>query len=134
MITSLLRRLPRSTIIGLALIALLLVANMLISKWNINRLVDNEHRVLHAEEVLTTLETVLFNMTEAETTERGFLITDDPAYLHLYEAAIAKTSETLDRLRYITSDEADQQQRIEALHRRVDARSQELRQAIAAQR
>jgi PAS domain S-box-containing protein len=125
--------LPRPTIIGLALIALLLVVNVLISEWNIDRLVDNEHRVLHAEEVLTTLETVLFNMTEAETTERGFLITDDPSYLQLYEGAIAKTSETLERLREITSDEQEQQERINALHERVDARSQELREAIAAQ-
>jgi PAS domain S-box-containing protein len=128
------RILPRPTIIGLSLIALLLVVNVLISEWNIDRLVENEHRVLHAEEVLTTLETVLFNMTEAETTERGFLITDDPSYLGYYQAAIVKTGETLDRLREITSDEPDQQQRIDALHRRVDARSQELREAIAAQR
>jgi CHASE3 domain sensor protein len=131
--TKLQRLLPRPPIIGLALIALLLVVNVLISEWNIDRLVDNEHRVLHAEEVLTTLETVLFNMTEAETTERGFLITADPSYLPLYEAAIVKTNETLDRLREITTDEQEQQQRITALHQRVDARSQELRDAIAAQ-
>jgi PAS domain S-box-containing protein len=132
--TGLQRMLPRPPIIGLGLIALLLVVNVLISEWNIDRLVKNEHRVLHVEEVLTTLETVLFNMTEAETTERGFLITDDPNYLPLYEAAIVKTNETLDRLRQITTDEPEQQQRITALHQRVDARSQELRDAIAAQR
>src|SRR6476646_4150068 len=115
------RYLPRPTTIGLALIAMLLVTNVLISEWNIDRLVENEHRVLHAEEVLTTLETVLFNMTEAETTERGFLITDDPTYLQYYEAAIVRTGETLDRLRRITSSEPEQQERIAALHERVAA-------------
>ncbi len=127
------RYVPKATTIGLILIAAMLVTNLLISEWNIERLVLNEHRVLHAEEVLTTLETVLFNVTEAETAERGFLITDDRDYLHSYEGAIDRTGETLERLATLVSDEPEQERRIEKLRQRVDVRFEELKQAIAAQ-
>src|ERR1051326_8072001 len=103
------RWLPRPTTIGLALIAILLLLNGLISEWNIERLVENEHRVLHTEEVLTTLETVLSSMTTAETAERGFLITDDEDYLKSYEGAVVRAEQTLDRLTKITADDAQEQ-------------------------
>src|SRR5437016_4721661 len=128
------RLLPRPTTIGLALIALLLVANMLISEWNIFRLVENEHRVLHTEEVLMTLEEVLSSVTEAETGERGFLITDDEDYLKFYQAAVQDTDQTLDRLTKITADDAEQQRSIVVLRQRVADRFDELRRAIAAER
>lgn len=126
------RLLPRSTTVGLALIALMLILNVLVSEWNIDRLVENEHRVLRTEEVLTTLETVLFNMTEAETAERGFLITDDATYLQSYHGAIERTMTTLARLKKSTAEEGEQQVRIVALHQRVDDRLDELRRAIEA--
>lgn len=127
------RYLPRATTVGLVLIALLLIINVLISEWNIDRLVENEHRVLHTEEVLTTLETVLLNITEAETAERGYLITDDHDYLRTYHAALTRTGETLDRLTRLASDDPEQQDRISQLRDRVETRFDELRQAIAAQ-
>src|SRR5436190_23736252 len=95
--------LPNPTTIGLALIAGLLVTNGAVSVWNINRLVQNEHRVVHTQEVLTTLEEVLSTVTEAETAERGFLITDNEDYLLSYESAAGRINGTLDRLSQLTS-------------------------------
>ena len=79
-----LRLIPRATTIGLALTALLVFTNAVVSERNIQRLVNNEHRVIETQFVLTTLETVLSSMTQAETAERGFLITDDADYLQTY--------------------------------------------------
>ena len=87
--------LPRATTVGLGLIVLLFVANVCVSEWNIRRLVDNEQRVIHTHEVLTALEEVLSRVTEAETGERGFLITGDIAYLDSYQGASRRTGETL---------------------------------------
>src|SRR5437868_524819 len=127
------RYLPRPTTIGLVLIAMLLVTNGLISEWNIFRLVKNEHRVLHSEEVLTTLEKVLSSITEAETGERGFLITDKEDYLDFYRSAVERTHETLDKLEKITAEDAEQKKKIVLLRQKVAARFEELEAAIAAQ-
>lgn len=128
------RLLPNPTTIGLALIVGLLVANCAVSVWNINRLVENEHRVVQIQEVLTTLEEVLSTVTEAETAERGFLITDNADYLKSYESAIGRINDTLDRLSRLTKGEARQREPILALRNRVAARLEELKRAIAARR
>ena len=125
---------PNTTTLGLVLIVALLLVNVLVSEWNIKRLVDNEHRVNHIQKVLTTLEEFLSTVTEAETAERGFLITDDEKYLKSYESAIVRINETLDRLTKLTVDERQQQELIQSLRERVTARLAELKRAIAARR
>jgi CHASE3 domain sensor protein len=46
---------------------LLLVADVLVSQSNTRRLIENEQRVVHTQEALTTLEEVLSRVTGAET-------------------------------------------------------------------
>jgi PAS domain S-box-containing protein len=127
------RFIPNPTTVGLALIVVLLVVNGLVSEWNINRLVENEHRVADTQKMLTTLEEILSAVTEAETAERGFLITDNEQYLKPYESAIVRIYEILDRLTRLTV-EPRHQELIAALRERVDARLEELKRAIAARK
>src|SRR5437763_7308509 len=127
------RLLPRATTIGLVLIALLVFFNAIISEWNVDRLVQNSGRVTEAQRVLTTLETVLSSVTQAETAERGFLITDNSDYLRTYRDAIDRTGKTLESLRQLMGNDAHNLERITALRQRVEARFDELRRAIAAQ-
>jgi len=124
----------KATAVGLTLIVLLLVINMLVSQWNTRRLIENGHKVAHTQRVLTTLEEVLARVTEAETSERGFLITSDANYLTSYQLAIDRTGETFERLLGLTVDDRAQTAQVHALQKRVRARFDELRQAIAAQR
>jgi len=93
------RLVPRATTIGLLLIALLVFLNALVSEVNVARLVRNERRVSQTQRVLTTLETVLSTVTQAETAERGFLITDNADYLKTYQQAIDRTETTLENLK-----------------------------------
>src|SRR5215831_8827617 len=95
---------PGPTTIGLALIVVLLAGNVLVSDWNVRRLLENEHRVVQTQEVLTTLEEVLSTVTECETAERGFLITDDDRYLKSYESAIVRINATLDELTVLSQN------------------------------
>jgi len=128
-----LRRLaPKPTTIGLALIVSILAGGMLVSHWNRKRLLENEHRVVSAQEMLTTVEEVLARVTEAETAERGFLITDDADYLQSYEAAARRAYDAVARLDELSSDDPQQRQRTAALRERIDARMGELRNAISA--
>lgn len=124
--------LPNATTVGLGLIVALLMINGFVSVWNIDRLVENQRRVVDIQEVLTALEEVLSTVTEAETAERGYLITDDEQYLKHYESAVARIGETLERLTGLTRGQERQQKLIEALRQRVAARLGELKSAIAA--
>jgi len=126
--------LRKATTVGLGLIVLLLLANVLVSHSNTQRLIANQARVVHTQAILATLEAVLARVTEAETGERGYLITGDEDYLRSYQSAIQRAEETLDRLSKLGAGDAQMQQRIHALKERVDARFEELRSAIAAQR
>lgn len=125
--------LPTATTLGLGLLIAALLLNEVVSEWNIRRLVENERREVHTQRVLTTLEEVLARMTEAETAERGFLITAEARYLEPYQKAVAQAWQTLEQLRSLTEDDPSQQARIGPLQERVEARLGELRQAIAAQ-
>ena len=128
-----LRPVFRLTTLGLGLIVLILVANLLVSQWNTRRLIENEQRVVYTQSVLNTLEAVLARVTEAETDERGYLITGDHDYLESYQGAVDQTWETLKRLTSLTADDAAIQRYIEALKLRVHDRFEELHAAIAAQ-
>ena len=123
---------PKATTVGLALIVSILAGGMLVSQWNRRRLLDNEHGVVRVQQTLTTVEEVLALVTEAETSERGFLITDDADYLQSYEAAVERAYETVARLAALSSDDPQQQRRVAALGERIDARVGELRNAISA--
>ena len=125
---------PRATTIGLILLILIIVVNVVISERNIDRLIENEHRVVHVQQVLTTLEEVLSRVTEAETAERGFLITSDESYLKSHEHAMERAKDALSRLNVLTTEGTQHQPQVAALNERVQARFDELRDAIAAQR
>lgn len=126
--------LHRPTTLGLGLIVSLLFGIAFISNWNTRRLVENQGRVVHTQERLATLEAVLARVTEAETGERGFLITGDADYLRSYERAVRRARDTLDQLSRLAVGDAVREERIAALKQRVQARFNELRDAIAAQR
>ena len=123
----------RQTTLGLGLIVLILVGNLLVSQWNTRRLIENEQRVVYTQTVLNMLEAVLARVTEAETGERGYLITGDTGYLGSYRTAVERTWETLKQLKSSTLDDAGIQRHIEALTARVHDRFEELHAAIAAQ-
>lgn len=122
------------TAVGLALIVLLILANLLVSEWNVLRLSDDAHRVIRKHTVLTMLEEVLSHVTAAETGERGFLITGDPVYLESYEAAEGRAQETLHSLAGLTAERLQWESEVIALRQRVEARFDELRRAIEAYR
>jgi signal transduction histidine kinase len=78
--------------------------------------------VYHTHEVALTLASVLQRMTDAETAERGFVITGDTAFLAPYGGAAAAVGAGLDSLRALTIDNPPQTARIDTLmglaHRR----------------
>lgn len=123
---------PIATAVGLGLVMFVLVVNMLVSQANTRKLIENEQRVVHTQRVLTTLEEVLARITEAETSERGFLITGDADYYRAYQAAVDRTAKVLETLSAFATDISERPIQIRELRDRVQSRFDELNRAIAA--
>jgi signal transduction histidine kinase len=96
------------------------------------RLIDNERWVSHTHEVLSELEGTLSALKDAETGERGYLLTGDELYLAPYKTGIVEIQQHLDSLRSLTADNARQQRRIAALAPLIATRLDRLRKAIEA--
>jgi PAS domain S-box-containing protein len=74
-------------------------------------------QVQRTHEVKEELSAVLGLVVDAETGQRGYLITDDPAYLEPYQEATAQIEARLARLDSLTKNSAPQQQRMYELRR-----------------
>lgn len=76
---------------------------------------DAAARVRHSNAVLDVLDRVRLDVTAAESGQRGYLLTNDPAYLAPYDGAIARVAGDLDQLTALTRDDPDQAPRAAAL-------------------
>src|SRR6476469_560632 len=76
---------------------------------------------------------MLSTLKDAETGQRGYLITGTPSYLAPYNRAIAQIHQRVQQLQTLTSDNQNQQQRLQTLQPLVDAKLAELNQTIQLQ-
>ena len=67
------------------------------------RLIDNNHWVEHSHEVRLSLAEILLVMVDAETGQRGFVVTGDEAFLEPYRSATAAVDRSFDRLRKLSN-------------------------------
>ncbi len=92
------------------------------------RVYDNERLVSHTYEVKAALSSLLSAMTDAETGQRGFLITGDPAYLEPYQRGTASVQEALDKIASLTVMSTSRLQHLTELRPIIDQQVQELAQ------
>jgi len=103
---------------GLTAALLLLAMIAIVSVRHIDSLIDGGRQVSHTHAVIGEIEEALADLQEAETGQRGFLLTGDERFLEPYHAALARLPEQLRELREITADNVAQQAavgRIEAM-------------------
>ena len=85
----------------------------------------------HTYLVIDELLRLESGLKDAETGERGFLITGDDKYLDPYRASLGEIETHLAVLRQLTADNASQQQRLAAITPLVAAKLAELKATIA---
>ena len=120
----------RRITLGLAIALAILVVNALVSYRAARRLIDNDHWVSHTHEVLAQLETTLSTITDAETEQRGYLLTGDDTHLAPYTAALSQIDSDLNRLKDLTADNLDQRTLIASLEEQIANRVADLRATI----
>src|SRR5207245_2033666 len=84
----------------------------------------------HTYEVLRTLDDTVARVVDAETGQRGYLLTGEEAYLEPYRVAIKNIDQTIGKLTNLTSDNPNQQKRIQTLEPLVEQKLAELQRTI----
>jgi signal transduction histidine kinase/DNA-binding response OmpR family regulator/CHASE3 domain sensor protein len=108
--------------IGLGLSLLLLFISSLASYISITNLVKSSKMVSHSNEVITNLEEIISALKDAETGQRGYLLTGDKLFLEPYTGAKSRAMVLLDNVNAQTTDNAFQQESIKKLRVIVENR------------
>lgn len=98
---------------GLALITLVIIG--VVTYQSTNSFIKNMDLVVHTNEVLDTQSTVLSALIDAETGQRGYVITGEALYLEPYTSAIKVIDQEINNLRKLTADNKGHQRRLDLL-------------------
>ena len=100
---------------GLGVAATILVVIGAISYRNTSRFIDTVARVENNQQASGNIQDLLFQLTEAETEQQGYLIAGEEAYLKSYQAAVAEVEQSLKELQHLTAKNPKQQQKLDSL-------------------
>jgi methyl-accepting chemotaxis protein len=115
---------------GFALSFVLLIAIGTVAYTSINKLTRTSQWVTHTHEVLEHIAGVLSLLKDAETGQRGYVITGDDAFLEPYRTGSGGVLNVVTELRKLTADNPAEQKRIDSIEPLVAAKLAELKQTI----
>ena len=117
---------------GLAALVMIVIAGL--AYQNTGQLIANDGWVEHTHQVREEIAGLVSDLKDAETGQRGFVITGDESYLEPYTAALPQIQTALDAVRTLTADNPDQQQRWQQVKPLIDAKLAELKKTIDLRR
>ena len=98
------------------------------------RLIENDRWVAHTQTVRRSVTDTLSYMKDAETGQRGFVITGDESFLEPYRAGLAPLDRSYGELQQLTADNPLEQRRLLEARPLVDAKLAELKLTIEMRR
>lgn len=113
---------------GLSLIILLIIG--ISSYGSITRTDSSIQLRIHTYKVLQNLEGLLSSLKDAETGQRGFIITGENKYLAPYNSAVSLVNQQINVLRNLTADNLNQQRRLDNLEPLITKKFNELNETI----
>jgi PAS domain S-box-containing protein len=117
--------------LGGAVLLLLLAANMAVNTGNIQRVREQAEIVAHTQAVNAALAKLLSDLKDAETGQRGYLITGNPRYLDPYKAALAAVDPDLREVAMLVAGSPEQESALERLRQHVRGKLVELERTLA---
>jgi CheY-like chemotaxis protein/CHASE3 domain sensor protein len=122
--------LPPKTIFGflLAVVAVLVIA--VLSYQSLQATAESSRSLTRAIEVLAQLNSVLSTLKDAETGQRGFLLTGEESYLEPFTTAKSALSGEFKTLRGVLSDRPEQTRRLDALQSLAEQKMSELGETV----
>ncbi|MFB3923638.1 MAG: CHASE3 domain-containing protein [Terriglobia bacterium] len=111
-----------------ALLLLLLIAVLIYR--STSNLIQTIQSVTHTQKALIEIEATQAAVTDAETGRRGFVITGGIRHLDAYHAALQEIPQRMRSLRGITSDNPNQQRRLDRLDTLIATKLAHLKESI----
>lgn len=118
--------------IAFASLLILLIGTAAVSYWNVRNLLQAANEVALAHEARAQMSDLFSTLQDAETGERGFIITGNPAYLKPYYGARDSGAGRFAGLRALTADNGEQQRLIAELEELASIKFREIERAIRA--
>ena len=119
---------------GFLLLLLLLIAGLIATRRQLGLQAESQHRVLHSKQVMADLTSTESLMKDAETGQRGFLLTNNPKYLEDYYAGVKQLPAYLQQLDGLVSDNPPEEARARVLGNLVQRKLGELSHTIVLQK
>ena len=113
-----------------SLVFLVLIANSLLSYSNFHYVAQNNDQVKAQYEKILRTNKVLKLIVDAETGQRGYIITGDKTYLQPYEQALAVLDEQLARLRETFAADPNQRAKVDQIIVDIDFKLKELKRIL----
>ncbi|GAB3043799.1 response regulator [Spirosoma pulveris] len=109
---------------------LLLLISLTASYYSIQKLISNSKLVNHTNQVLIEAENIISYMKDAETGQRGYLVTLDPTFLEPYNGSRSKVAVSYDQLHELTIDNPVQQRSLSRLKSLYEAKFKQMQRVI----
>jgi methyl-accepting chemotaxis protein len=120
--------------IGFAISFILLLGIGSVAYRAIDAITKTSYWVAHTHSVLEHVAGVLSLLKDAETGQRGFIVTGEESYLEPYNAALPEIARVKKDLRELTIDNANQQRRIDEVEPLIAAKLAELGKIVEKRR
>lgn len=122
------------TSIGLAIVILFFLLSGTIAYYNVRVMRDDAANIAQTHDVLASLDELFSTLQDAETSQRGFLLTGSEQYLAPYRDALTHIRANLEIVAVHVGDNRVQQVRLAALRAHTEAKLAELDQTIDLRR
>ncbi len=112
-------------------VGVVIASGVLATTWTHTLLSDHQDMVVHTYEAIDTTKDVFIALDDAETGQRGYLVSGDRRYLDPYNKALDRLHTLLGNLSNRVSDNSAQIARVTALQGLVDRKLNELSHSIS---
>ncbi|MEH2448104.1 MAG: response regulator [Nostoc sp.] len=119
---------------GFGLASAILVLIGVISYQNTRILIDTKNQVQKTQEKINKLEELLSDMKDAETGQRGYILTGQESYLEPYQAVVGNIDQKIAELKDLIVDQPSQQQQFATLESLIAAKLAILKKTIYLRR
>jgi PAS domain S-box-containing protein len=121
---------PRRLATGYSVAILVLMIDLLITLWNLNSIRKTWDALALSHGIVASVDDVLTNLRDAETGQRGYLLTGDERYLAPYTASHAVVATSIDRLRSLVVNNGIRWGHLNEVAKAASAKLSELEQTI----
>jgi signal transduction histidine kinase/DNA-binding response OmpR family regulator/CHASE3 domain sensor protein len=120
----------RNLRLGFGISLVLLLASSVASYYTINKLISSAEWVDHTNNVLKVSESIISNIKDGESGQRGYLLTGQQDFLQPYNGSYERTMNDFRELKKITADNTEQQINCDSLEGLIGKRFGVLQQSI----